>query len=74
MSGEEHKIELWSWGTPNGWKVEIALNEIGVPYKVYIFILLYLYLFESKKMYIRPFVCSTSISLSFFLRRKQFTP
>jgi len=33
MAGEEHKIELWSWSTPNGWKVEIALNEIGVPYK-----------------------------------------
>ena len=27
-------IELWSWPTPNGHKVHIALEELGLPYKV----------------------------------------
>ena len=27
-------IEVWSWATPNGHKVHIALEELGLPYKV----------------------------------------
>jgi len=27
-------LELWTWATPNGHKVHIALEELGVPYKV----------------------------------------
>jgi GST-like protein len=27
-------IEVWSWPTPNGHKVHIALEELGLPYKV----------------------------------------
>lgn len=27
-------IELWTWPTPNGHKVHIALEELGLPYKV----------------------------------------
>ena len=27
-------IELYTWPTPNGWKVSIALEEMGVPYVV----------------------------------------
>src|SRR6266851_2564591 len=27
-------IELWTWATPNGHKVHIALEELGIPYKV----------------------------------------
>ena len=27
-------IELWYWPTPNGWKVSIALEEMGLPYVV----------------------------------------
>jgi GST-like protein len=26
-------IELWYWPTPNGWKISIALEEMGVPYE-----------------------------------------
>jgi glutathione S-transferase/GST-like protein len=25
-------IELWYWPTPNGWKISIALEEMGLPY------------------------------------------
>ncbi len=25
-------IDLYSWGTPNGYKVSIALEELGLPY------------------------------------------
>lgn len=28
------EIELYYASTPNGWKVEIALEELGLPYKV----------------------------------------
>ncbi len=28
------KIELYYWPTPNGWKISIALEEMGLPYKV----------------------------------------
>lgn len=31
MSAE---IELYYWPTPNGWKITIALEEMGLPYKV----------------------------------------
>lgn len=27
-------IELWYWPTPNGWKISIALEEMGLPYRV----------------------------------------
>lgn len=27
-------IEVWSWPTPNGHKVHIALEELGLPYKI----------------------------------------
>ncbi len=27
-------IELYYWPTPNGWKISIALEEFGLPYKV----------------------------------------
>ena len=27
-------LELWTWATPNGHKVHIALEELGIPYKV----------------------------------------
>ena len=27
-------LEVWSWPTPNGHKVHIALEELGIPYKV----------------------------------------
>ena len=27
-------IEVWSWATPNGHKVHIALEEMGLPYKL----------------------------------------
>ena len=27
-------IELWYWPTPNGWKISIALEEMGLPYTV----------------------------------------
>jgi len=27
-------IDLWYWPTPNGWKVSIALEEMGLPYEL----------------------------------------
>jgi len=27
------EVELWSWDTPNGWKVEILFDELQIPYK-----------------------------------------
>ena len=27
-------IEVWTWPTPNGHKSHIALEELGLPYKV----------------------------------------
>ena len=29
-------IQLYTWGTPNGKKVSIMLEEIGMPYEVYV--------------------------------------
>jgi GST-like protein len=28
-------IELYTWPTPNGWKVHIALEEMGMPYNTH---------------------------------------
>ncbi len=28
-------IELWSWGTPNGRKISVALEEMGLPYSMH---------------------------------------
>jgi GST-like protein len=30
----QQQIELYYWPTPNGWKISIALEEMGLPYKV----------------------------------------
>ncbi|MEM9128037.1 MAG: glutathione S-transferase family protein, partial [Pseudomonadota bacterium] len=27
-------IELFYWPTPNGWKISIALEEMGLPYEL----------------------------------------
>ena len=27
-------IDLYYWPTPNGWKISIALEEMGLPYKM----------------------------------------
>src|SRR5689334_21248758 len=32
--GNNGMIEVWSWPTPNGHKVHIALEELGLPYTV----------------------------------------
>ena len=29
-------IELWTWGTPNGRKISVALEEMGLPYRVHV--------------------------------------
>lgn len=34
MAGEQQPIELFYWPTPNGWKVTIALEELGLPYVI----------------------------------------
>ncbi|WP_170523117.1 glutathione S-transferase N-terminal domain-containing protein [Ruegeria arenilitoris] len=31
-----HPIELYFWPTPNGWKVSIALEEMGLPYQTHL--------------------------------------
>jgi len=33
-TGGTHVIEVWTWPTPNGHKVHIALEELELPYKV----------------------------------------
>ena len=29
-------IDLYYWPTPNGWKVSIALEEMGLPYQTHL--------------------------------------
>jgi glutathione S-transferase len=34
MSATQAPLELYYWPTPNGWKITIALEEIGLPYVI----------------------------------------
>jgi len=33
--GEQMTIDLYTWNTPNGRKISVALEEMGLPYKVH---------------------------------------
>lgn len=35
MQAEQPEIDLYTWGTPNGRKISIMLEEVGLPYRVF---------------------------------------
>lgn len=34
MSDQTKPIELYYWPTPNGWKISIMMEELGIPYEI----------------------------------------
>ncbi len=34
-TGKERPLQVWSWPTPNGQKIHIMVEELGIPYEVH---------------------------------------